>query len=240
MKQEALGAIGANADTSLMHFFWVSDGVTKMILVLLFIASIWCWAVIFEKIAWLAYVKKSIRSFEKKFWSGGSLDDLYDKLKKVRLNPMSAVFMSAMKEWHRAGIYSKVDKNTLKNSGLLDRIERNMFITVDREQEKMQKRLMSLASIGSVAPFVGLFGTVWGIMHSFQAIGISGNAQLAVIAPGLAEALSTTALGLIAAIPAVLAYNFFIHKMNAITSNTEHFIGEFIAILSRKIDEASK
>lgn len=240
MEQAALDAITIEQGVSIIGLFWKTDLVTKFILITLIIASVWTWAVIFEKIGIMTYMKKSVRAFEKKFWSGGSLDSLFDSLKKSKLNPMSSVFVAAMKEWHRAGIYSKGDKNSLKNSGLLERIERVMYITADKEKEKMEKRMIYLATTGAVAPFVGLFGTVWGIMDSFYAIGVAGNAHLAVIAPGLAEALLTTILGLIAAIPSVIAYNMFARWINRMDSANEYFIGEFIAILSRKIDEAGK
>lgn len=240
MEQEALKAIQTESNFSIIGMFWQTDLVTKLDLFLLFLASVLIWAIIFEKLGLTTYIKKSMRAFENKFWSGGSLDTLFDSLKKKRLNPMSSVFVAAMKEWHRAGNFTKGDKNSLKASGVLDRIERVMYITLDRERDKLEGRMVFLATMAVVAPFMGLFGTVWGIMDSFHAIGATGNAHLAVIAPGLAEALYTTALGLIAAIPAVLAYNLFTKRINSIMNQTEAFIGEFMAILSRKIDEAGK
>lgn len=240
MQQTALGAVKSSSSFGVIDLFWQTDLVTKVDLLLLFVASVLVWAIIFEKIGVTAYLSKSVKDFETKFWSGGSLDALFDSLKKKRLNPVSSVFVAAMKEWHRAGIYTKGDKNSLKTSGVLDRIERVMYITMDREKDKLERRMIFLATMVVTAPFMGLFGTVWGIMDIFHAIGLSGNAHLAAIAPGLAEALYTTILGLVVAIPAVLAYNLFTKRINSVMNQTEAFVGEFMAILSRKIDEAGK
>jgi len=177
-------------------------------------------------------LNKRSDEFEQAFWSGKSLDDLFDKVSSNPRDPMSAVFAAAMREWRR------VSGNTSENFkvGLADRIERVMQITVNREMDRAEKYMTFLATTGATAPFVGLFGTVWGIMHSFQSIAISSNSSLAVVAPGIAEALFATALGLLAAIPAVVAFNKLNRDLDRYTGRLDSFAGEFAAILSREMD----
>ena len=161
--------------------------------------------VIFEKVRRLRRLNGDASTFEDRFWSGGSLDELYDNMGAQPRDPMSAVFSAAMREWRRSA--DSGHASPAVGSSLMERIGRVMDVTVNREIERVERQLTILASTGSTAPFIGLFGTVWGIMNSFQAISITKNTSLAVVAPGIAEALFATALGLVAAIPAVMAFN---------------------------------
>ena len=217
---------------TMMSMFLRADLVVKSVMVMLVLASIWCWAIIFEKLLTVRRLNKRSDEFEQAFWSGKSLDDLFDKVSSNPRDPMSAVFAAAMREWRR------VSGNTSENFkvGLADRIERVMQITVNREMDRAEKYMTFLATTGATAPFVGLFGTVWGIMHSFQSIAISSNSSLAVVAPGIAEALFATALGLLAAIPAVVAFNKLNRDLDRYTGRLDSFAGEFAAILSREMD----
>lgn len=229
----AIMAGSLNADQfSMMSMFLRADLVVKSVMVILVLASIWCWAIIFEKLLTVRRLNKRSDEFEQAFWSGKSLDDLFDRVSSNPRDPMSAVFAAAMREWRR------VSGNTSDNFkvGLADRIERVMQITVNREMDRAEKYMTFLATTGATAPFVGLFGTVWGIMHSFQSIAISSNSSLAVVAPGIAEALFATALGLLAAIPAVVAFNKLNRDLDRYAGRLDSFAGEFAAILSREMD----
>ena len=225
------GSLTADQFT-MMSMFLRADLVVKSVMVMLVLASIWCWAIIFEKLLTVRRLNKRSDEFEQAFWSGKSLDDLFDKVSSNPRDPMSAVFAAAMREWRR------VSGNTSENFkvGLADRIERVMQITVNREMDRAEKYMTFLATTGATAPFVGLFGTVCGIMHSFQSIAISSNSSLAVVAPGIAEALFATALGLLAAIPAVVAFNKLNRDLDRYTGRLDSFAGEFAAILSREMD----
>jgi biopolymer transport protein TolQ len=176
--------------------------------------------------------------FEDSFWSGGSLDDLYDELDNQPPDPMSAIFVSAMREWRRsaAGLGLKAER---MKAGLKERVERVMDITLGREMQRLEKQMIFLASVGSSAPFIGLFGTVWGIMNAFTSIAAAKNTTLAVVAPGIAEALFATALGLVAAIPAVIGFNKLSTDLGRYSARLESFSGEFTAILSRQLEEQS-
>ena len=199
----------------------------------LFVASIWCWAIIVEKTLRLRKLNAAAAEFEDSFWSGGSLDALYDRIGAQPRDPMSAVFAAAMREWRRSK-----ESGTGRDNGssLMERIDRVMDVTVNREVERVERQMTILASTGSTAPFVGLFGTVWGIMNSFQAISISKNTSLAVVAPGIAEALFATALGLVAAIPAVIAYNKISKDTDRYAARLDDFANEFSAIVSRQME----
>jgi biopolymer transport protein TolQ len=220
---------------SLWTLFIQADIVVKVVMVLLLLASFWCWAIIFDKLMKLRHLVNQADEFEDSFWSGGSLEDLYDRVGNRPVDPMSAVFAAAMREWRRSA--AKVANPTASRASLQQRIDRVMSVTVGRELERLEKYLPFLASVGSTAPFVGLFGTVWGIMNSFTAIAAQKNTSLAVVAPGIAEALFATALGLVAAIPAVLAYNKISNDLGRYANRLEAFAGEFGAILSRQLDE---
>ncbi len=228
-----LGESLAATDFSVWAMFLRADLVVKSVVVLLLFASIWCWAIIFEKVFGMRRLRARASEFETAFWSGGSLDDLYDRISDRPRDPMSAVFVAAMREWRRAAAKGHLNGGV----GLTDRIERVMQITLSREMDRTERYLTFLASTGSTAPFIGLFGTVWGIMNSFQAIALSKNTSLTVVAPGIAEALFATALGLLAAIPAVLAYNKISRDLDRYAGRLEGFAGEFSAIISRQIED---
>jgi biopolymer transport protein TolQ len=231
--QSAALAGSVARDLSMWGLFLQADLVVKIVMLILLSASFWCWAIIFEKLLRMRRLLAQAGQFEETFWSGGSLDDLYDRLSPRVADPMSAVFVAAMREWRRSAAKGGPDRR----GGLAARIERVMQITVGREMEQLERYMNFLASVGSTAPFVGLFGTVWGIMNSFHAIAATKNTTLAVVAPGIAEALFATALGLVAAIPAVVAYNKLSHDLARYAQRLESFAGEFGAIVSRQIEE---
>jgi biopolymer transport protein TolQ len=222
-------------DLSIWGLFLAADLVVKAVMLLLVLASIWSWAIIFEKLRSIKREYSFADDFEDDFWSGGALDTLYDNLGSEPDGVMPRVFSSAMREWRRANGRSLNDQNGMHS--LSQRIERTMSVTISRELAQLEKGMTFLASVGSVAPFVGLFGTVWGIMNSFQSIAQSKNTSLAVVAPGIAEALFATALGLAAAIPAVVAYNRFSSQIENLASRLETFSGEFSTLLSRQLEE---
>jgi biopolymer transport protein TolQ len=221
---------------SILDLVGQADIIVKLVLLLLLLASFWSWAVIFDKLMRLRRLRQSAASFEETFWSGGSLDDLYDRIGTRPADPMSAVFAAAMREWRRTAARGRVP-NAGTKTGLQERIERVMQVTLGREMDRLERFMPFLATVGSTAPFVGLFGTVWGIMNSFQSIAAAKNTSLAVVAPGIAESLFATALGLVAAIPAVIAYNKFATDFGRYAGRLEGFATEFSAILSRQLDE---
>ena len=223
-------------DLTVWGLFLQADLIVKIVILMLVVASIWTWAIIFDKVIRLRRVRSQARQFEESFWSGGSLEELFDRISNRPPDPMSAIFVAAMREWRRAAARGLLQSDQLR-AGLQARIERVMDITLGREMEQLERHLIYLASVGSAAPFVGLFGTVWGIMNSFASIAASKNTTLAVVAPGIAEALFATALGLVAAIPAVLAYNKLSGDIGRYAQRLEAFAGEFGAILSRQLEE---
>jgi biopolymer transport protein TolQ len=233
-----LGGSVADMDFSIWSLFVRADAVVKAVIILLLLASVWCWAIIFDKVINLRRLNSRSSEFEQSFWSGNSLGDLYERISASPRDPMSAVFVSAMREWRRTSTRGTGVSDA--RVGVSDRIDRVMQITLDREMDRTEKNMTFLATTGSTAPFIGLFGTVWGIMNSFQAIAISKNTSLAVVAPGIAEALFATALGLLAAIPAVVAYNKLNKDMDRYASRLDNFAGEFSAILSREMDTKEK
>jgi len=224
-----------SSDMSMIALFLQADIVVKAVMVALLLASFWCWAIIFEKIFRLRRVIAQADRFENDFWSGGSLEVLYDRIGVNPGHPMAVLFASAMREWRRS-----TEKGLTRGEGPIgvhQRIAQVMRVTIDREMERLERYLGFLATVGSTAPFIGLFGTVWGIINSFHSIALSKNTSIAVVAPGIAEALFATALGLVAAIPAVVAYNKFSSDLNHYSTRLEGFAGEFQAILSRQLDE---
>ena len=239
METEAVNAAGLVAASQELNFsvwmlFLKADLIVKLVMLVLIVASVWCWAIIIEKSLRLKRLNSDAAEFEGAFWSGGSLDTLYDKIGALPKDPMAAIFVSAMKEWRRS-----VDSGVTSadhGSSLTDRIDRVMDVTLNREIERVERQITILASTGSTAPFIGLFGTVWGIMNSFQSIAISKNTSLAVVAPGIAEALFATALGLLAAVPAVIAYNKISKDVDRYAARLEDFSNEFSAIISRQLD----
>ena len=218
---------------SMWDLVWASDMVTKVVMIGLIAASVWSWAIIFEKIGTLRQLKARSLKFEEKFWSGGSLDRLYDSIGNHPNDPMAAMFVAAMREWKRTNILKSKTDRGLRGVSLQQRIEKAMAVSMDKDLNSLDTRMGFLASTGSVAPLVGLFGTVWGIINSFNAI------ALAAMAPGIAEALFTTAFGLIAAIPAVLAYNKISSDIDRYAKKLENFMDEFTSILSREIDDTA-
>jgi biopolymer transport protein TolQ len=220
------------ADLSIIELFKNAHIVVKIVMLGLLAASVWSWAIIIEKFFVYARARKETDAFEQVFWSGQSLEELYQALSQRRNTGMAALFVAAMREWKRS-----VERNPKPSPGTQLRVEKVMDVTISREVERLERRLTFLATVGSIAPFVGLFGTVWGIMSSLQSIAASKNTSLAVVAPGIAEALFATAIGLIAAIPATIFYNKFTSEVNRQAQRLEGFADEFSAILSRQIDE---
>ena len=223
-------------DLSVISLFLQADSIVKIVMILLLLASFWTWAIIFDKALRLRRLRNQAKQFEEAFWSGGSLEVLFDRLETKAPDPMSAIFVAAMREWRRSAAKGLAATENMRMS-LQERIERVMDITLGREIDHLERHMTFLASVGSSAPFVGLFGTVWGIMNSFASIAASKNTTLAVVAPGIAEALFATALGLVAAIPAVLAYNKLSGDIGRFGNRLEAFAGEFGAILSRQLEE---
>lgn len=229
--------LGATTDLSVWGLFMLADPVVKTVMIMLVLASVWCWAIIIEKLIKMRQLRARAQAFEDRFWSGGSLEDLYDKMGDAPADPMASVFSSAMREWRRSTARGLSAKGNEFRASVRQRIEQVMGLTVMREMEALERRMTFLASVGSTAPFVGLFGTVWGIMNSFQSIAASKNTSLAVVAPGIAEALFATALGLVAAIPAVIFFNKLSSDLAKYAARLEAFSTEFGSILSRQLDE---
>jgi len=230
----AAGAVATAHQITIWGLFWQADLLVKLVMILLLAASVWCWAIIIEKLMRIRRLNAQADAFEESFWSGGSLDALYDRIGKRPEDPMSATFAAGMREWRHAA--DRGLGSSMKTS-LQQRVERVMSVTIGREMARAERYMTLLASVGSTAPFIGLFGTVWGIMNSFTSIAASNNTSLAVVAPGIAEALFATAMGLVAAIPAVIAYNKFSTDLSRYADRLETFAGEFAAILSRHLEE---
>lgn len=222
-------------DLSLWGLFLQADWIVKLVMLGLIAASIWVWAVVFEKVTSLRRANRAADAFEDKFWSGGSLEQLFQSEGERPSHPMAAVFGAAMREWERSS--TRPGEAAPHGAGMQQRAERAMTVAIQREMDGMERWMVFLASVGSVGPFVGLFGTVWGIMNSFSAIAGMNNTNLAVVAPGIAEALFATAIGLVAAIPAVLAYNKITTDLSRFAGRLEGFATEFAAILSRQAEE---
>ena len=224
----------AGGDLSLWGLFMQADIVVKLVMLGLLCASVWVWAVVFEKWATLRKVNKAANGFEDRFWSGGSLDELFDREGTNPNHPMASVFAAAMGEWRRSVRVAGAD---ISHTSVRERIDRAVTVTVQREMDRLERWMVFLASVGATAPFIGLFGTVWGIMHSFSAIAAMHNTNLAVVAPGIAEALFATAIGLVAAIPAVLAYNQISTSLSRFGARLDNFGSELGALLSRQSEE---
>ena len=219
---------------SFLELFLQAHPVVKAVMIGLLLASIWSWAIIVEKVFTFRRARREADKFEQLFWSGQSLEELYAGLSRGRTLAMAALFVAAMREWKRS-----VEGNIRALGGIQLRVEKVMDVTISREMEQLDRRLLFLATVGSTAPFVGLFGTVIGIMNSFTSIAASKNTNLATVAPGIAEALFATALGLLAAIPAVIFYNKFAADSSRLGQRLEAFADEFSAIVSRQIDTRS-
>jgi biopolymer transport protein TolQ len=217
---------------SLWSLFWEAHIVVKLVMLGLLFASIWCWSIILNKVLLYKRIARSMDRFEDVFWSGQSLDELYRDLSQTQPAAMGAVFLSAMTEWKRS-----IEGAGRAFGSLAARVEKVMDVTIQRETERLNSGLMVLSNVASAAPFIGLFGTVFGIMNSFMAIAASKNTSLAVVAPGISESLFATAIGLVAAIPAVIAYNSFQSRVATLQTRLEGFADEFSAILSRQVDQ---
>ena len=218
----AASAIAA-ADFSFWTLFTRADFIVKSVIIILILASVYSWALIFEKYKVFKKINKSTEEFEQDFINSKSIKTLYEKTDLDTEDPMTIVFKSGAK-------YLVENKSQSQNV-LNEKVKSVMDVTIDKEVEKYENKLTFLATVGSVAPFIGLFGTVWGIMNSFQSIAISRNTSLAIVAPGIAEALFATALGLLAAIPAVVAYNKFTSNSRNYTQKLENFTQSFISII---------
>ena len=215
--------LGGSTDFSLIQLFLRADFVVKSVIIILIAASIFSWALIFEKYRLFKKIEKSTTIFEKKFWQSRSAESFYNSLTNRENDPLANIFQSAMAEL----IKTKSKSSAVQSS----RVTRVLEISGDNEIKLIEKHFTFLATVGSTAPFVGLFGTVWGIMNSFQSIAISRNTSLAIVAPGIAEALFATALGLLAAIPAVVAYNQFNSDAKKYSARIENFSKRFISII---------
>lgn len=227
-----VAAATAASDFTLWAMFMQATLTVKLVMIGLVVASVVCWAIVFEKFLSVRRMRRAVDAFEALFWSGRSLNEIDEAARRMDSHGPTALFIAAMDEWRRSrGV-------TAGPHGLLERIEKIMDVELHRQLARLERYLLVLATVGSIAPFVGLFGTVWGIMNSFQAIAISKNTNLAVVAPGLAEALFATALGLLAAIPAVIFYNKFSHDISRLGSRMENFIDEFTTIIGRQLEGA--
>lgn len=224
-----------NGDLSMIGLFMQADMIVKIVMGILMFASVWSWAIIFEKRSTLGKLNRRASKFEDAFWSGEPLDKLYQRIKKGPYDPMLRTFSAGMEEWQNTISGGIPDKESMQAS-LRQRVERAMAGTITTEMNKLEKGMTFLATVGSTAPFIGLFGTVWGIMNSFASIAQTNNTSLAVVAPGIAEALFATALGLVAAIPAVVAYNGYSNQLNRYGGRLDGFIADFSAILSRHLE----
>lgn len=222
----------APSDLSIFTLFWQAHWIVKTVMIGLMVCSVWVWAIAVDKFILYSRTSRAMDGFEQSFWSGQSLEELYRMVSARPNHSMAALFVAAMREWKRS-----FEGAPRSFAGLQMRIEKVMDVTIMREIERLERRLLVLATVGSAGPFVGLFGTVWGIMTSFQSIAASKNTSLAVVAPGIAEALFATAIGLVAAIPATIFYNKFSSEVNKQAQRLEGFADEFAAILSRQIDE---
>jgi biopolymer transport protein TolQ len=215
--------LGGSTDFSIIQLFLRADFVVKSVIIILIAASIYSWALIFEKQRLFKKIEKSTDNFEEKFWKSKSAENFYNNLSNTNKDPLTNIFQSAMVEL----IKTKSKSSSVQTA----RVSRVLEISVDKEINLIEKHFTFLATVGSTAPFIGLFGTVWGIMNSFQSIAISRNTSLAIVAPGIAEALFATALGLLAAVPAVVAYNKFTSDSRKYSGRIENFSKRFISII---------
>lgn len=233
------GSSSAVTDLSMWSLFLEADLLVKCVIGALIFCSIFSWGIIIEKRSTLAKLNRRANRFEDAFWSGEPLDKLYQRIKKSTQDPLLRTFSAGMEEWQSTVQTGVPDKESLQAS-LRQRVERAMATAITKEMHRLERGMTFLASVGSTAPFIGLFGTVWGIMNSFTAIAASNNTSLAVVAPGIAEALFATALGLLAAIPAVIAFNVYSNRLNRYAGRLEAFIAEFSAILSRHLEKQDR
>ncbi len=225
---------GFNVISLFMH----ADPVVKAAMLLLLAASLWSWAIIINKALALSNLRRRATKFEKLFWSGQSLDELFAQFASRNDHPFAAVFVSGVREWRRAFEHGAPRESAV--AGVKDRVEKAMSVTISREADAIESQIGFLATVANTAPFVGLFGTVWGIMNSFAAIAARHDTTLAVVAPGIAEALFDTAMGLLAAIPAAIFYNRYVGEIGRYTNRLDAFADELSGILSRQLDEKAR
>ena len=231
------GSIAAESvDFSMLSLFLRADFVVKSVIIILILASLYSWTIIIAKLTRIKQLKKLEKEFEEIFWSGNSFEDLYETLNFNKQDPKSKIFCAAISEWKKSKSDTLNDSPSNINS-LKDRMQRSMTVTFNKESEIVEKNLTFLATAGSTAPFVGLFGTVWGIMNSFKSIAVAQNTNLSVVAPGIAEALFATALGLFVAIPAVVAYNKISSDLSKYFISLETFMDEFTTIFFRQLEK---
>lgn len=232
MEQTALAA-AQDIDFSLLALFTRATVTVQLVMVLLILASFWSWGIIIQKSIRYRRARAEIADFDAAFWSGEPLDELFDQLGPEPPTPPARVFAAGMTEWRRSHRHDGV-----LIPGAVARIDRSMDVAITKEARDFQRGLTFLATVGSAAPFVGLFGTVWGIINAFTQIAAMESTSLAVVAPGIAEALLSTALGLMAAVPATIYYNMLSDESETIISGFEAFADEFNTILSRQLDAA--
>jgi len=230
METEAITAV-QNVDFSILALFWRASFIVKLVLLALALSSFWSWSIIVQKFINFRVARREAARFDRAFWSGEPLDELYEKISDRPRGASEKIFCAGMSEWHRS---HRSDGNLI--AGAQARIDRSMDVAIARENERLTNGLTFLATVGSTAPFVGLFGTVWGIKNAFQEIAMQHSTNLAVVAPGIAEALVATALGLLAAIPAVIFYNKLSTDADRIGAGLDSFADEFSTILSRQLD----
>ena len=225
-----------SVDFSMLSLFLRADFVVKSVIIILILASLYSWTIIVAKLIRIKQLKKQEKEFEEIFWSGNSFEDLYETLNFNKQDPKSKIFCAAIAEWKKSKSDTLQDSPSNINS-LKDRMQRSMTVTFNKESEIVEKNLTFLATAGSTAPFVGLFGTVWGIMNSFKSIAVAQNTNLSIVAPGIAEALFATALGLFVAIPAVVAYNKISSDLSKYFISLETFMDEFTTIFFRQLEK---
>jgi biopolymer transport protein TolQ len=233
MESETLAA-AQQIDFSLLALFFRATLTVKIVMLVLIAASFWSWAIIIQKLFDLRRARDEAHAFDQEFWSGEALDTVYERIGPDPVGGAARVFSAGMTEWRRS---HRQDGGLI--AGTQQRIERAMSVAINREADRLTKGLSFLATVGSIAPFVGLFGTVWGIKHAFEEIALQQSTNLAVVAPGIAEALLATGLGLLAAIPAVIFYNKLSQDTDAVIGGYESFADEFSMILSRQLDRAA-
>jgi biopolymer transport protein TolQ len=231
---DAVGTVAPHADLSIWALFWQADLVVKAVMIGLLAASVWCWAIIVDKSMLFGRAKHEMNRFERAFWSGQSLEELYQQMSERPSFGLGTVFVAAMKEWKRSH-----EQNASSFIGMQGRLDKVLDVAIARESEALEKRLGFLATVGSASPFIGLFGTVWGIMNAFTAISAASSTNLSVVAGPIAEALFATALGLLAAIPAVIAYNKLSGDAGHLIARLEAFADRVSVLLSRQLDARS-
>jgi biopolymer transport protein TolQ len=225
-----------SASASLVNLIAQADIIVQLVMLILVIASMWSWAIIFDKIIKFRILKSRSDKFEHSFENSGLLEDVYTEAKKNNNHPLARIFIACMQEWKSSNVKQIISDAPEKKSSLKERLTLAMQVASNKSLQKLEAGFSFLAIVGSIAPFVGLFGTVWGIMSSFQGIAVSKNTSLSVVAPGIAEALLATAIGLFAAVPAVFFYNIFSAKINQFNERAQNFSMQLLNILSKELD----